>query len=165
MVFRMAEDKIIRAHLLSLMEGGHAHVKYESAIEKFPTSKINSSSGKSPHTFWDLLEHTRIAQHDILDFIKNPKYKEMEWPKDYWPPKGAKAAKKDWENSIALFKKDSDELQRIIKNPKTDLYAKIPHGDGQTIMREMLLVADHNSYHIGEFVQMRKIMGAWKKGK
>lgn len=160
----MEQDKIVRSHLLSLLKGGNAHMTLEEATKDFPISQINANFHNGTYSSWHLLEHIRRAQWDILDFIRNPNYKEMEWPKDYWPAKGEKATKKDWDNTLAMFKKDSKELQSIVTNPKTDLYAKIPHGTGQTILREILLVADHNAYHIGEFAIMRQVMNTWGKG-
>ena len=157
----MDSDKTVRSHLSSLLEGGNAHIKFEDVVKDFPISEINSNFPNVPYSPWGLVEHMRIAQWDILDFIRNPNYKEMEWPKDYWPAKGKKATKKDWETSIAIFKKDSKELQDMVNNSKTDLYSKIPHGTGQTLFREVLLVADHNAYHLGEFVLLKRAMGLW----
>ena len=159
----MENDRILREHLLSLTKGGNAHAKFDEAVKGFPVSHINTKFKDSPYTFWELLEHIRITQWDILDFIRNPNYKYMKWPKDHWPDKGKKATKKDWDNTIALFNKDSKELQSIIKNPKIDIYGKIKQGTGQTVLREILLVADHNAYHIGELVVMRRFIGIWKK--
>ena len=157
----MEVNKVVRDHLISLLKGGNAHVKFEDAVKNFPVDKINTKTENVPYSAWELLEHMRITQYDILDFIRNPKYKEMEWPKDYWPSKSKKANAGDWKKSIALFWKDRKELEKIVANPKSDLYGKIPHGEGQTILREILLVADHNAYHLGEFVMMRRVLGLW----
>lgn len=157
----MDNEKAIRSHLLSLLQGGNAHVTFEDAVKGFPESRINERVEGIPYSAWQLLEHMRISQYDILDFVRNPKYKYMEWPKDYWPAKGKKATKGDWEKSIAMFKRDSRELQKIARDSKTDLYSKIPHGEGQTVFREILLVADHNAYHLGEFVVIRRALGIW----
>jgi hypothetical protein len=158
----MANDKILRSHVLALLEGGNAHVTFDKAVEGFPASLINENLPNVPYSAWRLLEHMRITQHDILDFITNPDYEDMEWPQDYWPPNGKKGTIKDWKKTVAAFKKDSKELQDIVRDPKTDLYAKIPKGNGQTILREALLVADHSAYHLGEFVVVRRMLKSWR---
>ncbi len=159
----MNSNKIFREHLLSLLKGGNAYMPFSEAVADFPQKLMNTVFPNGTYSPWDLLEHIRITQWDILDFTKNTDYKEIKWPDDYWPPKGKKATKKEWERTIKQFQKDLGELQKIAKNPKTDLYAKIPHGTGQTILREILLVADHNAYHIGEFTIMRQVMKTWPK--
>lgn len=158
----MENDKIIRAHLLSLLQGGNAHIKFDDVVKDFPTPYINSKKHNVPYSAWQLIEHMRITQWDILDFIRNPNYKSIEWPRDYWPEKGRKGTGSDWRRSIAMFNHDSKELERIVRNPKSSLYAKIPHGEGQTVLREMLLVADHNAYHLGELVVLKRSLGVWK---
>ncbi len=159
----MNKDKILREQLQSLLKGGNAHMTFLEMVEDFPLDKINAVFPNGTYSPWHLLEHLRISQWDILDFIKNPKYKYMEWPKDYWPPEGKKAGKNEWEKTIESFEKDSEELRKIVKNPKTDLYKKIPWGEGQTILREILLTCDHSAYHIGEFAIMRQAMKTWGK--
>jgi hypothetical protein len=124
---------------------------------------MNTLFPNGNYTPWHLLEHIRITQWDILEFITNPNYKEISWPDDYWPKKNKKVTKKEWENTINQYQKDNQMLQKIVSNPKTDLYAKIPHGTGQTIFKEILLVCDHNAYHLGEFAIMRQVMGTWDK--
>lgn len=158
----MTDDKIIREHVLALLEGGNAHVTFEEAVEDFPSKLINANLPNLPYSPWHLLEHMRITQHDILEFIINPAYEEMEWPKDYWPAKGKKGTTTDWKMTIEDFKKDSNAMKKIIRDPKTDLYAKIPQGKGQTILREALLIADHTAYHLGEFVVIRRSLKSWK---
>lgn len=135
----------------------------DEAVRNYPLAKINDEFPNGEYSSWQLLEHIRRTQNDILNFIINPHYQELDWPKDYWPARKEKAAQKDWDKTIALFKKDFRELVKIIDNPKTDLFAKIRWGDGQTILREILLVADHNAYHIGEFAIMRQVMNTWNK--
>jgi len=109
-----------------------------------------------------VLEHLRMAQWDILDFSTNPKYKPMEWPKEYWPTTDAPPDEKAWDKSVRAFRKDLKAMCNLVEDEKTDLFAKIPHGDGQTILREALVVADHNSYHLGQLVLLRRLLGAWK---
>lgn len=156
-------EKAVRAQLIALLKGGNAHMTVDEAVKNFPISEINKKFPNGTYSSWGLLEHIRRAQWDILDFIRNPNYKEMEWPKDYWPPEDKKATEKDWKETVALYNKDLKELQAIVSNPKTDLYAKIPHGTGQNILREILLTADHTAYHTGEFGIMRQVMDTWGK--
>lgn len=157
------KDKIVREHLLDLLKGGNAHMTIEEAVKDFPEEKMNTMFPNGTYSSWHLLEHIRLTQADILEFMISPSYKEKEWPKEYWPAKGRKCTKQDWEKTLAGIKRDTKELERIVRDPKTDLYAKIPHGTGQTYMREILLVADHNAYEIGEFAIMRQVMGTWGK--
>lgn len=157
----MKSDTVAREELINLLKGGNAHMQLSEAVKDFPEEKINMIFPNGTYSAWDLLEHIRITQWDILEFITNPNYQEISWPADYWPAKGKKATKKEWEKTISEFEKDNLELQKIIKNSQTDLYVKIPHGDGQNVFREILVVADHNSYHIGEFAIMRQTMKTW----
>jgi hypothetical protein len=158
----MENQQNFREQLLNYLTGRHAHASFDDALNGFPIKLINTKPANSPYTFWELLEHIRRTQNDIVDFIQNPNYKDKSWPQDYWPAKNKKADKKAWDKSVAGFKKDFAALVKIVKNPKTDLLAKIPHGQGQTIFREAILVIDHNAYHIGEFILMRRMMGIWK---
>ena len=151
----MDDQKQLRQHLLELLEGKSAHIDTKSALDGFPVDKINTRIDGSPHTAWELLEHIRIAQWDIVDFSTNPNYKEMKWPDDYWAkPEGTS---EDWRQSVEQVLNDLQEMRDLVADEKTDLYAKIPHGSGQTIFREALLVADHNAYHIGQLVLLRRI--------
>jgi Mn-containing catalase len=159
----MQADTAIRDELAFLLSRGNAHMSFSEAIADFPTTHMNTVFPNGTYTPWHLLEHIRLTQKDILDFMQNPSYKEPHWPDDYWPKKDTKATKKEWEDTITLFEKDNQALQSIIKDSKTDLYSKIPHGTGQTIIREVLVIADHNAYHLGEFAIMRQVMKTWKK--
>lgn len=114
-----------------------------------------------PHSPWEILEHLRIAQHDILDFCVNPRYVEMKWPDDYWPPASAPPSDAAWQTSIEAYRRDRASLQALAEKPDIDLLARIPRGSGQTYLRELLLVIDHNAYHLGELVTVRRILGAW----
>lgn len=151
----------MRKQLVELLDGGHAHMTFDQAVADFPPSDYNGTAANVSYTFWHLLEHIRITQWDILDFVRNPKYKEMKWPDDYWPEKDKEADEKIWKKTITDYKKDLAELKVIVSKPKTDFLSKIPHGQGQNILREMLLVADHNSYHIGEFAILRQVAQNW----
>ena len=156
-------DKALRDHLIKLLKGGNAHMTLKEAVKDYPLAKINEVFPNGEYSSWHLLEHIRRTQNDILEFIVNPNYQDKEWPKDYWPARSEKATKKDWQKTINSFQKDLQTLEEIAANPKTDLFAKIKWGDGQTILREMLLVVDHSTYHIGEFAIMRQTMNTWKR--
>jgi len=158
----MQTDTALRNLLVSFLEG-EAHLSLADALKGFPSKDINVKPRNVPYTFWHLLEHIRIAQWDIVDFVKNPDYKELRFPQDYWPAPKAKATRKDWLNTIARIEADTREMIAIVKDPATDLHAKIPHGDGQTILREAILIVDHNSYHIGEFAILRQVQKNWKQ--
>lgn len=155
-------DKILREHLLYLLKGGGAHVKFDEVVENFPVKLRGQKPAGFPHSAWMLLEHMRIAQWDILDFSVNWKYKSLEFPDDYWAKTEAPPSTAAWEKSLRDFRKDLKAMQDLVADPKTDLYAKIPWGDGQTILREALLIADHNAYHLAQIVDVRRLLGAWK---
>jgi hypothetical protein len=154
-------DSSIREHLLSLLKGGNAHATFEQAIADFPEKLRGAKPDKLPYSAWQLLEHLRIAQWDILEFSRDPKHKSPNWPGGYWPKTDAPPTKSAWDKSVKQFQSDLKEMEKLVKNSKTDLYAKIPHGDGQTILREALLVADHNAYHVAEIVMVRRLLGCW----
>lgn len=159
----MENDATVREHLLSLLKGGNAHMTFPDAVANFPKDSMNVVFPNGTYTPWHLLEHIRRTQWDILDFIQNTDYQSRSWPDDYWPGKNEKASIIEWNKTISQYKKDLTSLQKIVENPKTNLYEKIPHGDGQTVLREILLVADHLSYHLGEFAIIRQVMGTWGK--
>ena len=151
----MNEQIQLREHLIELLDGKSAHIDLESALKNFPVERINDKPSGSPHSAWQLLEHIRIAQWDILDFSTNPDYKEMKWPDDYWPKDEGTA--EAWESSVKQTLDDLQKMRDLVSDEKTDLFAKIPHGSGQTILREALLVADHNAYHLGQIVLLRRM--------
>lgn len=155
-------DQILRDHLLELLRGGSAHLRFDEAIEGLPADLRGTKHQELPHTAWQLLEHLRIAQWDILDFSRNPDYAHIKWPDDYWPKTAAPPDDDAWDESVEQFRQDLEAMQDLVADPKTDLYAKIPWGDGQTILREAMLVADHNAYHIGQIVSLRQALGAWQ---
>jgi uncharacterized damage-inducible protein DinB len=155
------EDRALREHLLYLLRGGGAHLDCEQAITGLPAEARGARPAGLPFTVWGLLEHMRIAQWDILDFSRDAKHVSPEWPSGYWPEGEAPPSDAAWEKSVAAFRADLKAMQKLVENPKTDLYARIPHGDGQTILREALLVADHNAYHLGQLVLVRRLLGAW----
>lgn len=155
-------DHSLREHLLELLSGGHAHAKFEDAIKGLPAKLRGAKPSNFPHSPWMLLEHLRLAQWDILEFGRNEKHKSPKWPEGYWPKAEAPASDQAWTKSVKQFGSDLNAMKELVKNPKTDLFAKIPWGDGQTILREALLVADHNAYHVAQLVDVRRLLGAWE---
>jgi hypothetical protein len=156
-------EKILREHLQKVLNWGDAHADWKSALVGIPATARGAKPKGAPYSVWELLEHARLAQWDILEFCRNPKYVSPEWPSGYWPKTPAPPSAAAWEKSVREFFKGLEEMQAIVGDPKTDLYAPIPWGDGQTILREALLLADHNAYHLGQIVLMRRLVGAWKK--
>ena len=143
-------DDALRHHLAELLEWGDAHVDMRAALEDFPVEHCAASVPDSPHTPWRLLEHMRIAQSDLLEFCRNPDHVSPAWPDGYWPDAGAGGTPEQWQRSARAFLSDLQDMQKLVKDPQTDLTAEIPHGRGQTFLREVLLTADHNAYHLGE---------------
>jgi DinB superfamily len=156
------EDKFLRTHLLELLNGGQAYAKFDKVVADFPPKLRGEIPTGLAHSAWMLLEHMRIAQWDILDFSRNPKYEEMKWPDDYWPKSPAPPSDGAWDKSVKSFRTDLNAMKKLVNNPKTDLFAKIPWGSGQTILREAMLIADHNSHHLGQLIDVRRILGIWK---
>ena len=155
-------EQSLRKHLVELLAGGGAHAKFEDAIKGLPPNLRGAKPTNFPHSPWMLLEHLRLAQWDILEFSRNAKHVSPKWPEGYWPKKEAPPSAAAWNKSIQQFRRDLKAVQSLVSNPKTDLFAKIPWGDGQTILREVLLVADHNAYHLAQLVDVRRMLGAWK---
>jgi hypothetical protein len=154
-------DQPLREQLVSLLKGGQAHVHFMDAIDGFPEAKRGAFAEGLPHTGWQLLEHARIAQWDILEFSHDAKHVSPGFPEGYWPKTPVPPDDAAWEKSVQTFQRDLQEMIKLVKNPKTDLHAAIPHGEGQTILREALLLADHNAYHLGQLVDLRRALGAW----
>ncbi len=155
-------DQSLRQQLVDLLQGGNAHVKFEEVVKDFPERLRGKKPEGQPHTAWRLLEHMRIAQWDILEFSRNSKHVSPEWPEGYWPKGDAPPSPSAWEKSVKQFRADRKAMEDLVGDSETDLYARIPWGDGQTILREALLVADHNAYHLGELLMIRRLLGAWK---
>lgn len=156
-------DKVLREQITSFLTSAQAHMTFFESVSDFPMDRINQFPPNVGYTPWMLLEHIRFTQNDIVDFIFNPKYLEPIWPDEYWPKNTLHADKKNWDETINEYKKDLEKLVKLVKDPKTDLSAKVKNGNGQTILRELLLIIDHTSYHIGEFAILRQIMGIWPK--
>ena len=150
----------LRKHLADTLRMKGAHLTFDEALSDFPVALRGAKPPGAPHSAWQLLEHMRIAQEDILDFSRNPKYREKKFPDDYWPSADAPPSEEAWDRSIQQFQKDLKAMQELIADTKHDLLAKIPHGQGQTLLREALLVADHNAYHLGQVVFLRKMLEA-----
>lgn len=160
----MDSDRALREQLARILDWGSAHMTLEQAVADFPPEYMNVRPPNVPYTPWQLLEHIRLAQWDILDFCRNPNYVEMEWPKAYWPAPGEEADQTRWNATLEAFRADLAALREMALDATVDLFVPIPHGQGQTILREILLVADHNTYHLGEFAILRQVMGSWPAG-
>ena len=148
----------LRKHVINLLTKAEAHVDVRSTLEDFPRGLHGKKPEGAPHTPWQLLEHMRIAQWDILEFSLRAKHTSPKWPDEYWPKSDKPKTAKAWEESVRKFLADLDAVCRFVRDPKRDLLAPIPHGSGQTLLREALLVADHNAYHLGQIVMVRRIL-------
>jgi hypothetical protein len=157
----MDKDKALRDHLLYILKGGGAHLDFDSAIAGLPPKLRGARPRGVPHSPWRLVEHLRIAQWDILEFSRDAKHVSPKFPEGYWPAGDAPPSPAAWNKSVKAFRTDLKAMCDLVANPRTDLFARIPHGDGQTILREALLVADHNAYHLGQLVVVRRALGAW----
>jgi uncharacterized damage-inducible protein DinB len=151
-------QKELRNHLLELLEGKFAHIDLETLIQNFPAEKINERIANSPHTAWELLEHIRIAQWDILEFSRDANHVSPNFPDGYWNK--TEASEEDWHKSVEQILDDLQAMRDLITDENNDLFAKFPHGSGQTLLREVLLVADHNAYHLGQMAMLKKIFEA-----
>lgn len=156
------KEKILREHLVNLLSGRGAHVDWKESFNSVPVKLRGVRPKGLPYSLWELLEHMRIAQWDILEFSRDAKHVSPEWPAGCWPSSQAPPNAKAWDKSLKLFAKDLGAMKKLVASSKTDLFAKIPHGTGQTILREALLVADHNAYHLGQVLTVRRILGDWK---
>ena len=159
----MTNDRALRKHVIALLDGGQACATFDDIVGDFPAKQRGEIPKGLPHSAWMLLEHMRIAQWDILDFSRNSKYKAMKWPDDYWPKTPAPPGAAAWDKSVKSFHEDLDAMKALVSDPKTDLFAKLPWGEGQTILREALLIADHNSHHLGQLIDVRRLLGIWKR--
>jgi uncharacterized damage-inducible protein DinB len=158
----MNEDQSLREQLTQQLDWGDAHVGFDAVIGDVPVEMRGVRPADLPYSLWHLLEHLRLAQADILDFCRNANYHQPAWPDDYWPKSAAPPTAEAWDNSVAAVREDRKSLIELVNDPKTNLFAKIEHGEGQTYLREVLLVADHNAYHLGEMVALRRLLGIWK---
>ena len=153
----------LQQHLINLLNFEGAHVGFDEAVRGLSDQLRGKKAKGFPHTAWQLVEHMRIAQWDILEFSRNSKHVSPKWPAGYWPGSSVPANEGAWKRSIAAFRDDLEQIKMLVgEADEQQLYARIPHGDGQTLLREALLIADHNSYHLGQLVMLRKMLGAWK---
>jgi hypothetical protein len=157
----MDKEKDLREHLVKMLDWHDAHAGFDAVVQDWPVELRGAKPRGAPHTAWKLLEHMRLGQWDILEFSRDAKHVSPAWPEGYWPASEAPPSKVAWEKSIKNFRRDRKAMQKLVQNPRTDLFAPIPHGDGQTIFREAVLIADHNAYHLGQLVLLRRLLGAW----
>ncbi len=157
----MTNDRALRTHLTSLLDGGEAHVEFARAVADLPTDLQGKKPAGLPYSPWQQLEHMRITQWDILEYIRNPKHVSPPWPQGYWP-ETAPASKEAWAQSVRAFKRDRQALRKLVADPATRMFAQLPHGQpGHTILREILLVGDHTAYHLGQLIVLRRVLGTW----
>lgn len=156
-------EQSLRNHLVSLLRGGNAHIAFDDLIADFPPELCDQKVDGVPYTPWQVLDHMRIAQWDILEFCRNPKHVSPDFPKGYWPNPDARGNITLWKQTVERFREDLKELEELVADPTKDLFARIPHGDGQTVLREALLVADHNAYHLGVLAVMNRILNKSQK--
>jgi DinB family protein len=157
-------DRALRAELVKLLGGGSAHADFDAAVAEFPAKLRGVKPDGAPHSAWELLEHLRIAQWDMLEFSRNPLHKSPAWPAGYWPVASEPPSADAWDGSVAAFQADLEAMRKLVGDPKSNLFTPFAHGDGQTLLREALQVADHNAYHVGELIFLRRLLGAWKMG-
>lgn len=153
---------IIILELISLIDKGNAHASFEDAVKEIPLELLTKAPDGLPYSIWQLVEHIRITQWDIVEFCSSPDHKSPKWPDEYWPKAVEAVTKEDWENSLAEIKKDRERFFDLLKDQEIDLYAPFDYGDGQSIFREALLIADHNAYHVGEIIVIRRLLHNWK---
>jgi hypothetical protein len=155
-------DSVLRQNLVELLRGGHAHVTLEQALDSLAPELRNIRPENSPHSVWENLEHMRLAQEDILRYTIDASWVSPDFPEGYWPKETGELTEEAWSKSAPAFLSDLDEVIKLVEDPNLDLTAEIPHGEGRTYLREILLVADHNAYHLGQIVQIRKALGDWR---
>ena len=158
----MDQNAALRAYLAKALDWQEAHAGFEKVVEGLPPELRGTRPKGLPYSAWQLVEHMRLTQRDILEYCRNPNYVEPKWPDDYWPATDAPPSSAAWDESVARFRRDRQALKQLANDPGIDPFAKIPHGSGQTYLRELLLVVDHNAYHLGELVAVRRLLGAWE---
>lgn len=156
------EDHALREQLVKFLRGSEAHAEFKDVLDDFPVKARGVVPKGAEHSAWQELEHIRIALHDLLDFSTNPNYTSMKWPDDYWPKETAPKSDAEWDASVRAVKKDMADFEKLVGDPESNLYATIPRGEGQTLLREVLLAGQHTSYHLGQIVLLRRILGAWR---
>jgi hypothetical protein len=159
---KTAGDLVFRKQIAQFLEESHAHAGFDTAVEDFPPELRGRTAPGAPHTAWQLLEHLRIAQSDIVEFSRDGRHKSPKWPEGYWPESASPPSENAWEESVRRFKSDRRAMQKLVLDPSRDLSAIVPHAESQTLVREALLLMDHNGYHVGQLVLLRRLLGAWK---
>lgn len=159
----MPRKRTLVDHVHELLRGGHAHATFDRVVADWPSKLRGAKAAGAPHTAWQLLEHLRICQSDILEFSRRADHVSPATEAGYWPATEAPPDGAAWDASGAAFKADLAQMEKLVADPKTDLFARIKHGEGQTILREALMLADHNAYHLGQLVLLRRLLGAWKE--
>lgn len=148
--------------IIDLLDRGNAHASFEDAVADMPLDQLTSKPADLPYSIWQLVEHIRIAQWDIVEFCNNPNHESPEWPKGYWVEEGEHVSAGQWDSTLAQIRNDRERFIALLKDPETDLFSKLPQGTGQTILKEALVIADHNAYHVGEIIVLRRLLGNWK---
>jgi hypothetical protein len=157
------DDTVLREQLVAFLNGGQAHAKFSDAVAHFPANRISERPAGLPYSAWQLVEHIRITLHDLLEFATNAEYVELEWPSSYWPKDAAPGKDQSWEETVKAIRADLQSFEALVHSPDSNLYATIPWGkNGETLLREVLLAADHTSYHVGELILLRRVLGIWK---
>jgi uncharacterized damage-inducible protein DinB len=154
----MSQDTQLREQLVEVLKGGHAHATFDQVIDGFPLDRIGERPAGMAHSAWELLEHLRIAQNDILRFSQSSDYREMKWPDDYWPKSSGPGDLSEWHKSVKAFRQDLADFEQLVLDPSRDLYRPFPWGGGQTLLREALLILDHNSHHLGQLLLVRRAL-------
>jgi hypothetical protein len=157
------DDEVLREQLTALLKGGQAHATFSDAVAHFPADRISDRPAGAPYSAWQLVEHIRITLHDLLEFVTNSEYVELEWPGGYWPQDAAPGKGQSWDATVKAVHADMKNFEALIHSSHSNLYATIPWGkNGETLLREVLLAADHTSYHVGELIFLRRVLGIWK---
>jgi DinB superfamily len=159
-----SNDQELREQLITLLKGGGAHVSFSDAVAGFPEGKRGTFATGLPHTGWELIEHLRIAQWDILEYSRNPKHVSPDFPEGYWPRVPAPSNSADWDKTVDAVERDTKEMIELLNDSRNDLFAKLSPTNEQTLLREALVLADHNSYHIAQIVDLRRALGSWTEG-
>jgi len=162
MAKQKTDGATVISNLIHLLKKGNAHASLDEALKNIPFDILNKKPAQLPYSIWQLAEHIRISQLDILEFSRDPKYQSPKWPEGYWPSLTTVGAEEDWKNCMEQIKNDRDSFIELLKNAGEDLYKPFTNGDGQTLLREALVLADHNSYHTGEIIVLRRLLHDWK---
>lgn len=158
----MSHDKALRQQLAKVIGWNEAHADFDAAVDGFPAKLRGRVPDGFPYSAWQLLEHIRLALCDILEFSRDARHKSPKWPEGYWPRTAEPPGNDAWDASVRAVKEHVDAMRKLVTDPSRDLFAPLPHGTGQTLLREALLVADHNAYHLGQLVLVRRALGAWQ---